>query len=215
MVGSQNPKLCKHRALLLKTGSFKKTEGRAIKVIFHVQGGGPRTMLSPLGNVEQIPVLSWKADVPSSLEVSPIIHCQPRVWEQVTAREAPRGASPGHRQKSPRYPPGVATLLHCGLFTSPQTVFLLGLFAPPLGPLFRRLLNIQLSQALSVRSPDFPWQVSLPLGLLWVGQLGVEARCRGWEVRGLDASVALRLPRWEALATLFDLSGPEFPYLCS
>lgn len=61
-------------------------------------------MLSPLGTVEQILALNWKADVPSSLEVGPIIRCQPRVWEQVTAREAPLRRFPGPSTEEPPLP---------------------------------------------------------------------------------------------------------------
>ena len=162
-----------------------------------------------------LPVLNWKADGPSSFKVSSVVCCQ------VKAREALPPTSHGRASAALLGRP-----LCCAVTSSrdhlspncPQTVFLLGLFSlarslPHWAHPSTVFSKPSCRELLWIRSPDFPSLVSLPLCLLWVGQLGVAARCGGPQVRGLDVRVALPPPRWETLATLFDLFELEFPNL--
>lgn len=64
MIGTQKPGLRKHRAMPFNMGSFKKTEGRAMNLIFCLQGDGHGTKLTPpLAAVYKALALTWKADV--------------------------------------------------------------------------------------------------------------------------------------------------------
>ena len=58
--------------MLLKLGSFKKTDGGAINLIFHVLCGHRTMFMSPLVAAHKVLALNWKADVASSFSVGRI-----------------------------------------------------------------------------------------------------------------------------------------------
>ena len=160
--------------------------------------------MSPLVAAHKVLALNWKADVASSFSVGRIAWCQLRVSAE-TERVLPKDAR--HSQPGEKGIPGAlltfCSWLHCGWWWGLLYQLSLPLSSPPY-PAVRSSRSIS-EWTCSLEHIPWLYPSSFSATIRTLGQLGVEARCKEFEVRGLDLNFVLPLTSWETLGKLCHL----------